>query len=325
MASKTASRKTPGNPKAATAAPPRVGVIGLGIMGSAMAANLVKAGFEVYGCDPVAAARKGLQRAGGIPCDNATEVARQCRHLVLSLPSVAALEQVARELIAAKAKGLVAAETSTLPETAKVQVRDTLAAAGITLLDCPLSGTGAQARTRDLAVYASGDAKAIASMAAVFNGFARVRYDVGGFGNGIRMKLVANLLVAIHNQSAAEAILLGERSGLDPAQVVQVVADGAGGSRMLQVRGPMMVERSWGQATMKVEVWQKDMRLIHEALLATDTAAPLFAACVPIYNAAMALGHAQDDTAAVYSVLEHMMGAGPGKAGARRAPKRRKA
>jgi putative dehydrogenase len=324
MAAKTASRKTTGSGKA-VAPRQRVGVIGLGIMGSAMAANLVQAGFEVYGCDPVATARSALKRAGGTPCDNATEVARHCQHLVLSLPSVAALEQVARELIAAKARGLIAAETSTLPETAKVQVRDTLAAAGITLLDCPLSGTGAQARTRDLAVYASGDGKAIAAMAAVFDGFARVRYDVGGFGNGIRMKLVANLLVAIHNQSAAEAILLGARSGLDPAQVVKVVADGAGGSRMLQVRGPVMVDRSWDQATMKVEVWQKDMRLIHEALLATDTAAPLFAACVPIYNAAMALGHAQDDTAAVYSVLEHMMGAGPGKAAARRAPQRRKA
>jgi putative dehydrogenase len=323
MAAGTTSKKTTSKRAATPATRPRVGVIGLGIMGSAMAGNLVKAGFDVFGYDPVAAARASLKRAGGTPCDSATEVARQCRYLVLSLPSVAALEQVGRDLIAAKAKGLVAAETSTLPATAKVATRDTLAAAGITLLDCPLSGTGAQARTRDLAVYASGDTKAIASMAAVFDGFARVRYDVGPFGNGIKMKLVANLLVAIHNQSAAEAIALGARSGLDPAQVVKVVADGAGGSRMLQVRGPMMVDRSWDQATMKVEVWQKDMRLIHEALVATDTAAPLFAACVPIYNAAMALGHAQDDTAAVYSVLEHMMGATPGKAGKRLAARKK--
>ena len=77
----------------------------------------------------------------------------------------------------------------------------------------------------------------------MFEGFARVRYDVGDFGNGMRMKLVANLLVAIHNLSTAEAILLGARSGLDPAQVVRVVADGAGGSRMFQVRGPVMVQR----------------------------------------------------------------------------------
>jgi 3-hydroxyisobutyrate dehydrogenase-like beta-hydroxyacid dehydrogenase len=288
-----------------------VGVVGLGIMGSAMSANLVQAGFEVYGFDPVARARNKLATAGGSVAANATELARACRFIVLSLPSEDALDQVCEQLIAAGRKKLVVAETSTLPESAKLRAFEKLAANGITLLDCPLSGTGAQALTRDLAVYASGDPAAIKAFGPVFEGFARVRYDVGAFGNGTRMKLVANLLVAIHNLSTAEAILMGARSGLDPAMVVKVVADGAGGSRMFQVRGPMMVDRSWDQATMKVSTWQKDMRLITDLLTKTDTAAPLFAACVPIYNAAMALGHGGDDTASVYSVLEHMMGAAP--------------
>jgi putative dehydrogenase len=288
-----------------------VGVIGLGIMGSAMSANLVKAGFTVYGYDPVAKARSNLAKAGGVACNSATEVAQQARLLVLSLPNDAALDQVCQDLIAAGRRKIVAAETSTLPEATKQRAHDLLAAKGITLLDCPLSGTGAQARNRDLAVYASGDAAAIKSMAAVFEGFARARYDVGGFGNGTRMKLVANLLVAIHNVSTAEALIMGSRCGLDPATIVKVVADGAGGSRMFQVRGPMMVDRSWDQATMKVSTWQKDMRLINELLTRTDTPAPLFAACMPIYNAAMALGHGSDDTASVYSVLEHMMGGAP--------------
>ena len=289
----------------------RVGMIGLGIMGSAMSANLVKAGFEVFGYDPVAKAGTRLMKAGGTPCDSAAEVARQSRFIVLSLPSEAALDDACAALIAGAAKGTIVAETSTLPEAAKLRAHALLARSGIVLLDCPLSGTGAQALTRDLAVYASGDAAGIKQFAPVFEGFARARYDVGGFGNGMRMKLVANLLVAIHNLSTAEAIALGARSGLDPAMVVKVVADGAGGSRMFQVRGPVMVDRSWGQATMKVSTWQKDMRLISDLLEATATAAPLFAACIPVYNAAMALGHGSDDTAAVYSVLEHMMGASP--------------
>jgi putative dehydrogenase len=304
------ARKNPRTTAAGRTAkrPDAVGVIGLGIMGSAMSANLVKAGFEVIGFDPVAAARTRLRRAGGTPCDSAAEVVQRCGRIVLSLPSEKALDEVCRELLAAGVSDRILVETSTLPETAKLRARDALAAQKLVLLDCPLSGTGAQAVTRDLAVYASGDAGAIAEFAPVFDGFARVRYDVGAFGNGIRMKLVANLLVAIHNLSTAEAILMGERSGLDPAQVVRVVADGAGGSRMFQVRGPMMVDRSWDQATMKVAIWQKDMRLIQEALQRTDTPAPLFSATLPIYNAAMALGHADDDTAAVYSVLEHMVG-----------------
>jgi L-threonate 2-dehydrogenase len=297
--------------KKTTAAPtkPAVGVIGLGIMGSAISANLVKAGFAVYGYDPVAKACARLTKDGGTPCKSATEVAKHCSYVVLSLPSEAALDRVCAELIAAVPKGMVAAECSTLPETAKMRAHATLAQHKITLLDCPLSGTGAQAITRDLAVYASGDAKAIKAFAPVFDGFARACYEVGGFGNGMRMKLVANLLVAIHNVSTAEAILMGVRSGLDAATIVKVVADGAGGSRMFQVRGPAMVKRSWGEATMKVSTWQKDMRLINDALQATDTSAPLFATTMPIYNAAMALGHGSDDTASVYSVLEHLMGA----------------
>ena len=287
--------------------PKLAGMIGMGIMGSAMAANLVKAGFTVYGTDPVAAARSRHRRNGGIVCASATQVAQHVKLVVLSLPSEVALDQVCAELIAAKPKGMIAAEVSTLPVDAKERARDRLAKHGITLLDCPLSGTGAQAVTRDLAVYASGDAKSIKAFAPVFDGFARVRYDVGAFGNGMRMKLVANLLVAIHNVSTAEAILMGERSGLDAATIVKVIADGAGGSRMFQVRGPAMVNRSWGEATMKVSTWQKDMRLIGDELTSTGTAAPLFAATLPIYNAAMALGHGGDDTAAVYAVLERWM------------------
>jgi L-threonate 2-dehydrogenase len=290
-----------------------IGVIGLGIMGSAMAANLVRAGFEVFGYDPVVKARARLKKAGGRPCGDVEEVAKNCRYIVLSLPSEAALDQVCAELIAAKPKDLIVAETSTLPEAAKSRVHAVLAKHRICLLDCPLSGTGAQALKRDLAVYASGDKKAIAAFGPVFDGFARVRYDVGPFGNGMRMKLVANLLVAIHNVSTAEAILMGVRSGLDAAMVVKVVGDGAGGSRMFQVRGPVMVDRSWSEATMKVSTWQKDMRLINDALQYSDTPAPLFSATLPIYNAAMALGHGMDDTAAVYAVLERMIGPPPGK------------
>lgn len=289
--------------------PPAVGVVGLGIMGSAISANLVKAGFSVFGYDPVPAARARLKKAGGRACSGVVEVAQHCRQMVLSLPNEAALDQVCAELIASKVKGLIAAETSTLPESAKRHALAALSRQRITLLDCPLSGTGAQALTRDLSVYASGDAKAIKAFAPVFDGFARARFDVGPFGNGIRMKLVANLLVAIHNVSTAEAILMGVRSGLDAAMVVKVVADGAGGSRMFQVRGPAMVKRSWEDATMKVSTWQKDMRLIHDALQSTDTPAPLFSTTIPIYNAAMALGHGMNDTAAVYAVLERLVGA----------------
>ena len=275
-------------------------------MGSAIASNLLKAGFPVIGTDIVAERRTQLAEAGGVACEGTREIGKRCRHLVLSLPSEAALYAVCDELAGSCSKDTIVIETSTLPFLAKQRARDRLAARGVILLDCTLSGTGAQAKDRDLAVYASGDTEAIQEVRPILAGFARVCYDLGEFGNGTKMKLVANLLVAIHNVAAAEALLLGARLGLDPATVLKVVGDGAGGSRMLQVRGPVMVNRTWDQPTMKNSVWQKDLALISHALQAAGCAAPLFSATLPIYAAAMNSGQADHDTAAVYEVLECM-------------------
>lgn len=288
-----------------------VGMIGLGNMGLAMAVNLVGSGFAVVGTDPIADARDALNEAGGTAVADACEVGKRCRRIILSLPSEAALHAVCAGLSANGAPGTIVIETGTLPLTAKRKACDLLAGYGITLLDCPLSGTGAQARNRDLAVYASGDAKAIRECLPIIDGFSRVCYDLGEFGNGMKMKLVANLLVAIHNVAAAEGILLGVRSGLDPATVVKVIGDGAGSSRMFQVRGPSMVDRTWDEAMITNTVFQKDLKLIGEALLAAGSPAPLFSATIPLYAAALTSGHADHDTAAVYEVLERMAGLNP--------------
>jgi 3-hydroxyisobutyrate dehydrogenase-like beta-hydroxyacid dehydrogenase len=281
-------------------------VLGIGIMGSAIAANLIRSGFTVLGYDPLPAARQALARAGGTPTDNPEDAVRAAEFLVLCLPSETALGDLARRIAAVGARGLRVAETSTLSLEAKQRAAELLQASGITLLDCPLSGTGAQAVNRDLAVYASGDTSAIEAMQPVFDGFARVTYNIGAFGNGMRMKLMANLLVAIHNISTAEALLMGRRMGIDMDLAVKVLADGAGGSRMLEVRGPVMSAGTWDEATMKVSTWQKDMKLIAAALAERNVPAPLFNACVPVYNAAMGMGHGDADTAAVYDVLDRM-------------------
>jgi L-threonate 2-dehydrogenase len=281
-----------------------VGIIGLGIMGSAIASNLVKAGFTVEGYDPSAEQQKLLAKAGVKISKTVEELASHNSIILMSIPSVPVLESSVQAIAKNSIKGTIVAELSTLPNTAKLAAKEILAKKGIALLDCPLSGTGAQAKTRDLAIYASGDAKLIKKMEHVFAGFARVNYNVGEFGCGMQMKLIANLLVAIHNVSTAEAILLGAQMGLDPQKVVDVISDGAGSSRMFQVRGPAMANRSWDDATMKIEVWAKDMHLIGEAIKEYSVPTPLFNACAPVYHAAKALGHAKRDTAVVYEVLE---------------------
>lgn len=282
----------------------QVGIIGLGIMGSAMSASLVRAGFEVAGYDPVTKCRARHRKAGGIVAANAGEVARAAGIIITSLPSAEALSLVATQISRKKRPGQIVIETSTLPIAVKEAARKRLAAAGITLLDCPLSGTGAQARTKDLVVYASGNRAACKKITPVLNGFSRGHYFLGAFGNGSKMKFAANLLVAIHNVSAAEAVLLTRKSGLNPSLAVKVLGDGAGSSRMLQLRGPMMARRAYKDATMKVEVWQKDMKIIGDFVRRLRSPAPLFSATKAIYDAAMALGYAKADTASVCAVLE---------------------
>jgi putative dehydrogenase len=283
-----------------------VGMIGLGIMGSAMSTNLIRAGFNVVGYDVLAPRRDALRKAGGSPAKTCREVARKCSIIVTSLPSSDALLDTASQLADSPRDGQVVIETSTLPISVKEEAWTRLAAGGVTLLDCPLSGTGAQARAKDLIVYVSGDHKNYLRTTHVMDGFARAHYFVGPFGAGSKMKFVANLLVAIHNVAAAEAMVLAMKSGLDPELVVKVIGDGAGSSRMFQVRAPMMVKGDYSEATMKVQIWQKDMAIIGEFAKKLDCPTPLFAASAPFYTAAMAMGLGAEDTAAVCEVLERM-------------------
>jgi putative dehydrogenase len=283
-----------------------LGVIGLGIMGGSIAANLVKAGFDVAGCDVLADKVAAHVGRGGRAARSVTELARHAEIMVTSLPSVAALDQVTAELAAGPRRDAVVVECSTFPIEDKQRAHDALAPVGITLLDCPLSGTGAQAVTKDLVVYASGARAAYDRCRAVFDGFARANYFLGAFGNGSKMKFVANLLVSIHNVATAEAFTLGMKAGLDPQQILEVVGAGAGVSRVFQLRGPMMVAGQYDEASMKIDVWQKDIKVIGAFAAALGCPTPLFSAALPIYAAAMAQGHALEDTAAVCAVLEEM-------------------
>jgi putative dehydrogenase len=288
-------------PKKTTPSKQAVGVIGLGAMGGAMSANLVKAGFEVRGYDPATKQRAALKRAGGTPVSSIA--ALKAPLLITSLPSAAALHSTSEAL---SGKGRIVIETSTLPIADKEKARDTLKRKGITLLDCPLSGTGAQAKNKDLVVFGSGDRKAFRTVSQILPGFSRSHFYLGAFGNGSRMKFVANLLVAIHNVSAAEAFVLGMKAGLPAKTIFEVLENSAGSSRMFQVRGPQMVRGRYDGAGIAVGLFQKDMRIIGEFAAQIGAPTALFNASAAVYNAAMAQGHGKDDTAAVCAVLESM-------------------
>jgi 3-hydroxyisobutyrate dehydrogenase-like beta-hydroxyacid dehydrogenase len=293
-----------------------VGMVGLGIMGSAIARNLVDRGWRVIGFDIDAARRAELERAKVTIVDNVGEVARDAPIIMTSLPSPAAVEAVAQAIANSGQSQRIVVELSTLAIADKLRFESILKKAGHIALDCPLSGTGAQAENRDLVVYASGDRHSIARCAGLFSDFARQSADLGAFGNGSRMKFVANHLVAIHNVATAEAMILAERAGLDPKIVVEMVGPGAGGSRMFQMRAPMMVEGVYEPATMKVSTWKKDMAIIAEFAEEIGCATPLFTLTQPVYTEAMAMGLGDQDTAAVFEVLKKTIITDP-KPGAR--------
>src|SRR5450631_1963073 len=281
-----------------------VGIVGLGIMGSAIARNLVDRGWRVIGFDIDAARRAELALANVTIADNVGQVARDAPIIMTSLPGPVAVEDVAQSIAASGQSSRIVVELSTLAIADKLRFEATLRKAGHIALDCPLSGTGAQAKNRDLIVYVSGDSDAIARCAGLFADFARQSADLGAFGNGSRMKFVANHLVAIHNVATAEAMILAERAGLDPKMVVDLVGPGAGGSRMFQMRAPMMVEGIYEPETMKVSTWKKDMAIIAEFAEDIGCETPLFTLTQPVYTQAMAMGLGDQDTAAVFEVLK---------------------
>jgi 3-hydroxyisobutyrate dehydrogenase-like beta-hydroxyacid dehydrogenase len=292
-----------------------VGIVGLGIMGGAFAKNLVADGWRVVGYDIDPARRRAMAKAGVEIAADAKNLALEVPTIITSLPKPSALEKTIAAIAAARVRPRVVVEASTFRIDDKLKAERALRNAGHVMLDCPVSGTGSQAKVKDLVIYASGDSKAIRKLRPLFAGFSRAVHDLGPFGNGSRMKYVANLLVAINNVAAAEAMVLGLKSGLDAQTILRMVSTGAGNSRVFELRAPMMVKDRYDDATMKVSVWQKDMAVIGEFARELGCPTPMFDATVPVYNRAMKTGHAEHDTAAVCAVLEKMAGVKRGKKG----------
>lgn len=292
----------------------RVGVLGLGIMGSAYSGHLLEAGCETSGFDVAQEALRPFTARGGRAAATPAALAREADVVISALPSTAAFEAAyfgADGLAAGALPGLTVVEASTLPLPTKESGRARLAERGIAMLDAPVSGTGSQAQLKDIVVYASGERDAFERALPALEQIARsVRY-VGAFGNGSKLKYIANLLVTIHNLSTAEAVVLAQKAGLDAQLMLDVVGDGAGGSRMLQVRGPMMVAGTYDEATMKLDIYQKDIDIIDAFAKEVGAPTPLFTQSTLFYTAALAQGRAKQDTAAIASILKTMAGLPP--------------
>ena len=270
-----------------------------------MAEAFLAAGYAVYGYDPVTSAAQRLKRAGGKPLDSVTEVAERADILITALASAAALDEAVEDICRSRKRRRLLIEMSTLPLADKRRARARLARARVIALDCPVSGTAVRLKERTWTIFASGAKAACARVQPVLAVLSDKVPYVGTYGNGTRMKFIANHLVAILNVASAETLLFARRMGLTARRVLDVLGPSPiVGTGVMRLRGELMAKRRYRPPTMKVAVWQKDMRIIGEMARAAGAPTPLFDACAPIFTAALRQGFGEADTAAVYEVLD---------------------
>jgi 3-hydroxyisobutyrate dehydrogenase-like beta-hydroxyacid dehydrogenase len=280
---------------------PRVGCIGLGRLGWQLAANLIASGFTVSGYRR--RAREDFAGIGGRPAASVAELAANSDVIITCLPDEAALEEVTSGFLGAARAGQTVIEVSTLAIAEKERQRDRLAAAGVAMLDCPLSGNPDFARTRQAVAFISGDAEVIARARPVIAGFTDRMVDLGAFGNGSRMKYLANMLVAVHCMAAAEAFNAGARVGLAPEQIAEALNMGAAASRQLAIRAPVVSGSRPGQQRGNTGAPHSEFLTIAEFLQSLGAAAPLFNTARQHYEASIAAGHGGLDTAMIYTAI----------------------
>lgn len=289
-----------------TQAPPTIGIVGLGLLGSAIAARLRAAGCPLVGHDIVPACVERLVALGGTAAKSAAEVAGASDAVLAVLPSLASVESAilgADGIVAGARPGQTVLQMSTISPELTRRLDGELSARGLTFLDCPVSGTSGMVAQGNGAFYVGGDRALYERWRPMLEAVLPRAFYVGAAGQAMLLKLVANLLVALNSASVAEALTMATRGGLDGALVVDVLGAGAATSQMLQVRGPLMVRGEF-TAQMKLELFMKDLHLIQGAAQACGAALPLTDVAERLYAATQAAGHGAEDLAVVITEMQ---------------------
>ena len=283
-----------------------IGLIGLGAMGGSYAKHLLDSGYEVFGVDPDKKNRNLFSSSGGIILNNISSLSCKCKVIILSLPTVKIFKDVINEFERNKSnfETTLIIDMNTISLEDKLEAKNKLKKLNIEFVDAPVSGTGAQAKSKDLVVMSSGSEDVIRDCEDIFNSFARKHIYVGEFGNGIKFKILANLLVTVHNTVTAEALLLGQKAGLDENMIYNVLNSGAATSVMLDKRMPLMISKEYEPATASMRIFLKDIDVISQFLKNNNLNSPTFEAAADIYNKSKENIPITYDTAAIYEQLK---------------------
>ena len=282
-----------------------VGVIGLGAMGEVIATHLLKKKFTVNGYDIDPKRSDNLKSLG---LDNYTSLqalADNSDILITSLPSNEALLLVINGIIQTKKKEHILLETSTLKVQEKIDASVILKKYGHIFLDAPISGTTPLVKAMKGSLFVGGDVNAYEKSVPVIEAFTGTNYFVGEVGDSSKMKYLANYLVYVHTVAAAECFVLGQKAGLDPQLIHDVLKSSAGASRMLEQRGEMMAKSDYRDGSAKVfNIYKKDADIITDFAVELESPIDLFASARQRYNSALALGLGDLELASVCKAIE---------------------
>lgn len=282
----------------------RIGIIGLGKMGRACATNFMADGHEVWALKRPSTA--DFDREGGRLAATVAELVSKVDVVITLLASEEQMQEIYAGpggVIASARAGLTVLEMGTFPMSLKQPFADALKAKGAVMLDCPISGVPNHILQRTALVFASGDADALASVKDVIDSIGPKSVSVGAFGAGMATKLVANLLVIVNSMAVAEALVLGNKSGLTSEQILKTVGPSAGGSRVLDYRGPLMVKRSYRPAMGTAAIILKDLKYIQEHARNIGAATPLVETALDWFQQMIDQGRGEDECAGIYEVL----------------------
>ena len=279
-----------------------IGSIGLGAMGGSYAKFLIEDNYTVYGVDPDTQNAEIFTSLGGLLLNNISELVDKSNVVILSLPTVPIFKEVINEIElngkSNEPKILIDMNTISLDD--KIETKNKLDKLNINMIDAPVSGTGAQAKVKDIVVMSSGDKIIIDECEDIFRSFSKQNIYVGEFGNGIKFKILANLLVTVHNTVTAEALLLGQKAGLEEKMIYEVLNAGAATSVMLDKRMPLMINKNYEPATASMRIFLKDIDVITDYLKSNNLSSPTFEAAANLYNQSRENIPITYDAAAIY-------------------------
>jgi 2-hydroxy-3-oxopropionate reductase len=286
----------------------RIGLVGVGLLGTAVASRLLEGRFQVVGYDTRPEQVAALRARGLRPAASVAEAAAGADVVFTLLPSLESVDAVIRGpggLVETAPPAATIVQMSTISPALTRALGAAAAARGLGFLDAPMSGTSAMVARGDCTIFVGGDRARAEACRPVFDAIARKTIHVGEVGLASLAKLATNLLVGLNTAAVAEALVLGARGGLAPARLLEILRESAAGSRMLDVRGPLMVERRF-EPQMKVELFLKDFTLMLEEGRRLGVPLPLTSLAQQLTAATVAAGRGGEDLAAIITTLEQM-------------------